>query len=268
MVDDLKSNVVWTVDFPKDSLVNTLADKNKEIVNILTSNLTDGSISVWESTDLTKDPDSWYGNTYNQDNKFDNDNQNIFRINSNKGYMVKLRDRTPVTGTIAVTSELVENSTPHFDNSIKSVKDPIAPVSNDINHRLVISFNEAFINPLTSSFYDVIAIIDGKKYHLRNVGRNFQLTINNKEMGLVQKKPGDKPYPILIEAYDGLGNMFKENINNNRFNINYIQPPMPKLRWNAIGELEVTNRGNYEVRAFRGFISDVQRERDKREMEF
>ena len=151
--------------FPKNSLINDLAKQGKEIESITTADLTDGGEVVWHITDVTKEPNEWYGNTYNEDKGFDSDNQGVFTINSNKAYWVKLKNKDKMTTTLSADSKLVQESVPHFDNSVKSTNDPIAPVSNSINHRLVIGFNDNFINPIANSFYSVIAIIDGKKYY-------------------------------------------------------------------------------------------------------
>ena len=87
-------------------------------------------------------------------------------------------------------------------------------------------------------------------------------------MGLKQKEAGENGYPILIEAYDGLGNIFKEEVGNNRFTIGFVKPATPKLKWDKYGELQVTNRNNYQIKAYRDYISDVKRERDKEAMDF
>ena len=109
----------------------------------------------------------------------------------------------------------------HFDNSVVDIDDPISNTSNDLNSKLTIFFDTNFLNPLTNAFYDVVALIDGKRYHLRNSGSNFQLNIRNKEMNLLEREAGEGKYPIIIEANDGLGNSFKETPSNNKFNINY-----------------------------------------------
>ena len=268
MVEDLRSNAVWTMDFPKKSIINDFAVQGKEMESIMTADITDANEILWKHTDLSKDPDKWYGNTYNTDKQFDQDNQEVFTISSNKAYWVKLRDKPQRATTLNADSKLIQESTPHFDNSVPSTNNPISPVSNLIKGKLVIGFNNSFIDPLSNAFYNVIAIIDGKKYYLRAVGNDFQLDISSKDMLLAQKKAGEQGYPILIEAYNGLGDIFKEEVGSNRFTIDFVKPTTPKLQWNAIGELEVTNKGAYEIRAFANYISDVKKDRDDGAMEF
>jgi hypothetical protein len=65
VVKDLRSNVVWSMDFPIDSLLDKLAESNKKIDSILTSDIGYGGKILWKHTDITKDPQEWYGNNLN-----------------------------------------------------------------------------------------------------------------------------------------------------------------------------------------------------------
>jgi len=199
---------------------------------------------------------------------FDNDYQGIFSLDSHKAYWVKLSPKSNITGSITNDSTLTQNVTPHFDNAVTDIDLPIATTRNDIDHRLVVYLNTTFLDPLNTTFYDVSAIIDGTRYPMRSSGSNFQLEIRNKEMNLIERPSGGDSYPIIIEAYDGLGNIFKENINNARFKIDYSKPPTPSIRWNEIAEPEIINASNYDVEAYATYISDLESQRESDKLEY
>jgi hypothetical protein len=263
-IDDLKINPIWSIDFPTNSIIYDLAKYNKKIDIILTSQTGIGGSLFWSTTDLSKNPQDWYGNNYNTNSNFDFDNQGIFRINSNRGYWVKISDKTNIQAFISSKSFMHINITPHFYNEIYDIDSPSSIVHHDIKNKLSISFNKNFINPLDNSFYDVIALINGQKYHLRNEGSTFQLDITNQEMNLKQHK-----YPIILEAYDGFGNSFKETNTNHKFTINLLPPPTPKIIWLSNGELSISNKPPLSsVLSFVSYISDIESIRYDNNMDF
>jgi len=69
LTTDLRSNVIWAVDFPRDSIINQFSQlsQSKRIESIITLDMSTNFDSVWKISDLTKDPEEWYGNTYNAD---------------------------------------------------------------------------------------------------------------------------------------------------------------------------------------------------------
>jgi len=100
LTTDLRSNVIWAVDFPRDSIINQFAQlsNSKRIESMITMDVSMSLKTYWKATDLTKDPGEWYGNTYNadEDEDFDNDYQGIFSLDSHKAYWVKLSPKSNI----------------------------------------------------------------------------------------------------------------------------------------------------------------------------
>jgi hypothetical protein len=189
LVVDLGKNAIWALDFPiKQSLIQKFSNFGKEITNISMQRFSHDNISYYDFLDLTKDPDDWYGNTYNSDAtlRFDNDYQGIFHIFPNQNYWVKLKDKAQLpSSTIAMSndSSITYTAKPAFNNTIS---EGVGKTENHIADSLNVKFNEAFIDPLAKDYYNVVAIIGGIRYYLRDNGKYFSLSIDDLEMNLQQ----------------------------------------------------------------------------------
>jgi len=212
LTNDLRKNAIWVIDFPlKSSLIQKFAKYGKEIVNISVQKFSHDNLSYYDFLDLTKNPDDWYGNTYESDDdlNFDNDYQGIFHIFANQNYCVKIRDKAPLpssTKAISSDSSITYSARPTFNNTLK---DGEGVTQNHISSKLNIKFDKLFINPLANDYYNVVAILGGTRYYLRDNGQYFSLDIDDLDMGLISKAPDEADDPIFINAYDGSGNILK-----------------------------------------------------------
>jgi hypothetical protein len=87
-------------------------------------------------------------------------------------------------------------------------------------------------------------------------------------MNLLQKEAGSEPYPIIIEASDGLGNTFKETAKTAKFKINYVQPETPSIEYDEVSEIDVKNREMYDLEVYSKYISDLESVRNINMMDF
>jgi len=267
LTKDLTSNAVWVPDFPiKLSLIQKFAKYGKEIINISVQRFSHDNISYYDFLDLTKDPSDWYGNTYNtsEKSKFNNDFQGIFHIYPNTNYWIRLKDKVTipaVTKAMSSTSSIVYTAKPSFNNKVTK---GISVTQNHIKHSLNIKFDSSFINPLARDYYNVVAIIGGIKYYLRDNGSYFTLNIDDMDMNLVAKDPSQADDAIFINAYDGAGNILKEEgTKKSKFSIYFRKPPVPEISFDATsGQIVVANKKGYIVEKYTSFISDIASKRN------
>jgi len=270
--DDLKTNPSWVLDFPlSGGLIESMYQAKKKITTIMTHSYSDNDKPYWEITDLTKNPSTLYGNAYDKNKNYDNDYQSIFHIQPNKGYWVNLKpadvNNKTLDDVILPESKITTKVYTHFSDTFNS---GFAITQNHINNKLQIKFDPSFINPLNTHYYNVIAIIEGQRYYLKSNGAFFQLSINDNEMGLVEKTGNEKrTIPIFLEVYDGTGKVLLEkDITKNKFNISFYKPSTPSFSWDLKkGKLILDNKGsnsnNDSIETYTAAISDVASERAK-----
>ena len=269
LIDDLQVNPIWALDFPTHgSLINKLAKYNKEITTMIVQKFSVENKIYYDAIDLTKSPEDWYGNKYDSDEKrdYNDDYQGIFHIFSNQSYLVKVKDRQPMpSSNIAMddTSSITYTGRAAFDNTLN--EDAEGKVQNHISHTLNIKFKRQFIDPLNRQYYNVVALINGKRHYLRDNGQYFTLNINDLDMRLQEKEDGEASDPIFIHAYDGAGNVLKEEkAEDARFKIYFNKPPKPQVSWNKDGSLNIQNQGRYKVEVYNTFISDIPSKRKEK----
>jgi len=263
-VNDLKISPVWSLDFPVKGPILDFALIGKKIESILTLKYTNNFEPYWLMSDLTNDPDKWYGNSYKAElgKGYNSDSQSILRLEKNQGYWVKLATFKKVPIKLnKKNSGIAKLNIVHFDGDVLKADNPISLTSNHIDHTLVLEFENASIE--TSAYYDVSAIIQGKRYQLRRVGKKFQLRINDIYLDLKPSGANSKGIPIIIEAYDYLGN-FMDKADSTYYTIPFSKPATPGLSWSFNGEMIVTNRSlNDKVSFYVNYISDVASDRNK-----
>ena len=254
---DLRANSYWAVDFPSNGIIDKLATQGKEMTTVATMNFSGDNDVYWSFIDLTKKPDSWYS-------LFGTDIQDIFHIYNQKAYWVNIKDKVEISESIrkvdTLNSIYQRKIYTHFNNTL--IED-IGETTNHIDHTLNISFNKSFINPIENPYYDIIAIIAGEEYRLRYNGSGFQIRINSSEISLTEKKSSQAYDPIIIKAYDGLGNNYIENPFNNTYDIEYFKPDTPTFEWNEEGEVIVKVNSASKIEFYRNYISDISIEREK-----
>jgi len=266
VTSDLKPNAIWSTDFPlQDGPINLLAQHGKQISSIMTMNKSTNNDHYWAFTDLTKTPDTWYDKT----NK---DTQDIFHIFSQKAYWVKIKTRLDISpgNSLAnneknpfvdyVNSNYTYSVYSHFNNDILA---SVGKTTNHLDHTLTISFNKSFIDPNKYGYYDVLTVIAGEEHRLRHNGRDFQLRISSNELNIRERAPGGSTYPILIKAYNGFGINFSETPKNHKYDIDFVKPRTPILKWDNNGELKVNVESGTGYEIYQDYISDIEIDRLK-----
>ena len=274
LIQDLRSNAIWAPDFPiRESLIQTFSEYGKEILSISTQRFSHDNIAYYDFIDVTKDPEDWYGNSYDSRsaNDFDNDYQGIFHIFPNHNYWVRIQDKQNlgIDTSISSDSTITVTARSSFNNTLEDGK---GVTQNHIAHTLNIKFNDGFIDPLNNDYYNVVAIIEGIRFYLRENGDFFTLSINDAEISLTAKEDGAADDSIFINAYDGVGNILsQEELDASTYSIYFQKPPTPEISWDGItGGMQIdnisANNKTYERKMFTAFISDIDSERSSDEV--
>lgn len=250
---DLGSNPFPSLDYPlSGGIIESFYEKGKKINSIMTLEYSSTNQGFWKMTDLTKDIDTLYGNSYDSNEEYNNDYQGIFHLYSNKSYWVNIGDVSSASRKLKdikdalslKDSEVTMQSYTKFSNTFNK---GISITQNHINHRLNIKFdaNKNFI--LDADYYNVVAIIKGIRYYLKRNGNYFSLDINDNTMPLKEKSINEKDEPIILEAYDGTGVALKESSNTAHFKIKYFKPSIPSFTWNMENDLILDDRNQRDV---------------------
>ena len=250
-----------------------LSEYGKEILSISTQRFSHDNVAYYDFIDVTKDPEDWYGNTYDtrSANDFDNDYQGIFHIFPNHNYWVRIQDKqsSGIDTSISSDSTITVTARSAFNNTLE---DGVGVTQNHIAHTLNIKFNDGFIDPLNNDYYNVVAIIGGTRFYLRENGDFFTLSINDHEMNLVAKEDGAADDSIFINAYDGVGNILsQEELDVSSYSIYFQKPPVPEISWDmTTGGMQIdnisANNKTYERKMFTTFVSDIDSERSSDEI--
>ncbi len=275
---DLQSDSHWVLDFPlQGGLIEDMKNTyGREINSVLTmdySSANEGSgEAYWRNTDLTKNIDTLYGNAFNTDNDkdFNNDYQGIFRIQPNKAYWVNLGKAETITKqTIkdiinVATSGVTHQAKVHLSNTFSDKL--IATTQNHINNQLNVKFS-SLVNG-NSAYYNVVAIVAGKRYYLKRKGNIFSLGINDNEMAIKAGTYNNKKTPIFLEVYDGEGSkVVEKDATKNQFNVVFYKPTTPMITWNDKGYLQATTTDDKTaIELYASPVSDIEAERDKKRL--
>jgi hypothetical protein len=255
----------------------------KKINTIMTMDYSSSNQGFWKITDLTKNIDTLYGNSYDSDEEFNNDYQGIFHLHPNKAYWVNISDISNSTRPrylkdtlVLKDSKVTMHSYTHFSNTFTK---GISTTQNHIDHRLNIKFRDDinFINTNKEGkdYYNVVAIIKGKRYYLRRNGNYFSLNINDNDMPLKEKilnnnQIQEKDEAIILEAYDGTGLALKEANNKTHFKIKFFKPSIATFTWSSENDLIIDENNQRDIdnnistlEIYTNSVSDIRVKRDR-----
>ena len=91
-IADLRIAPAWSLDFPTEGPMLDLAEQNQRVDSILSLEYSQTFEPYWLISDLTKDPDYWYGNgAFASDgNVYNDDSQSLLKVSEDKAYWVKI----------------------------------------------------------------------------------------------------------------------------------------------------------------------------------
>lgn len=242
-VDDLKSNEVWTDDFPTDGTLYTLKDtttvnkKPRAFVTGATNTDTYGDIE-WQLVDVTRPAKDWYDV---------DDNYNLFWTEKERGYWVYLD--TPVTNPISIASATFEPTmTTHYNNDVPirsgstntKAADP-GVVANLLRGTLTVSVSGLLdttdFNNYKGSSAVVYALVGGEKVYLTpQTETTFTATLTNFE--LASFNDAQNINGITVVASNGQGDVVTTDVE-----LNYVKPTKPTIAWTngAVATLSTTD---------------------------